>query len=247
MRSVSVRALGAFLLVASPLAAADPVTLTIDPARSVLNIAECSFQQVRNGLVLASAPLSAQGSAPCSGAITLTVDASAPAPMFKIESAGSISLAVTGAWEPSARASDGSGVGGSGAFPGNFGLTGTANAIPIKASVVDLALSVSGAPTALAGEAFTFEKLGFTLTGGQLAYRAPAGGVIGTIRGGGPLAGTAGASRPSSGSLKNANGVTTLTLPIDATFTIASQNAQGTATATVRVTGTITASGPVAR
>ncbi len=222
---------------------------TIDPARSTLSVTNCAFTQVRGGTTLASAPLSAQGgggATNCTGLIHAVLDNAQTPTSITFLPVTNIVAGDSGNWTPATKGGQGSGPGGSGEFPANFGLQGSASGVPVTAAVSGLTQSLVSGSLPLATGAFPVNALSVTTTGGNLAYRAPAGGVVGTIRGGGSTGGLQSTNAAaSSGTYAVANGTATLTIPIDVSYTLVSGNPQGTATAKVRLTGLIVATATV--
>ncbi len=225
------------------------VEFSIDPQQSALSVADCSFTQVRGSATLASASLGPQGAggrASCAGMIAVTFDDPRTPTSLTIGARSQIVVGNSGEWSPASSASQGSGPGGSGNFLACFGLQGTAAGVPVTAAVANLALRAESSALAVSGASLPAGGISFTTTAGNLGYRAPAGGAIGTIRGGGPTEGLRSANAATSAATcQIANGVAQLTLPIDVTYTITSPNAQGVATATVRLTGVIVATARV--
>lgn len=233
-----------FLLAASPAARAQ-TPFTIDPARSSLEVVECSFNQVRAGFTLASAALQGGARVSGSGVVVVNFDkADAPTSIsFLPQTTLKLDQPIQAA--PSTRASDGTGPGGSGQFPANFGFTGLASEVPINAAVSALAWTMQSAPLPLQAGSFSGSGITFECTSGDFGYRGVAGGAIGTIRGGGPI-GPLKAPNASRTACAYAvtDGVATLTIPVEVTCTITSPNSHGTATAKVKLSGVIVATAP---
>lgn len=232
-----------FLILASPAGAQTP--FAVDPARSSLAVEECTFNQTRGGFVLASAPLTSAGRATLTGVVVVNFDNPAAPTSLTFTAQSSIKVAEGVNAAPSTKAGNGSGPGGSGEFPANFGLQGKASDIPVNAAVSGLVFALQSGTLPLAAGSFASTGLTFETTGGDLGYRGNAGGAIGTIRGGGPLGRLLAANAATTaGAYSISDGVATLTVPVDVSITLTSTNAQGLATAKVRLTGVIVATAP---
>lgn len=232
-------------------------TFTLDPAQSSLTITTSTFSENVGGMVVSTSTLGAQAAGSTVsgflGTITATLDNAATPTSITFNSAAA-SATETGAYSPvTNNAAGGSGPGGSGSNAADYGLTGSlAGTVTGTLNAAFDALGLSLTSTAITvSPSGNFALAGISVpANANYGYRSATTSGNGTLRGGGPFA----AGNPATptdasgltGSYKVANGVTTLTVPIDITYTVTSSNfsGSGTATFTNELTGTLVATVP---
>ena len=238
------------LLLASPAARA-ATTFTLDPTRSSLTITNATFSESYSGTAVGSGTLTAQtagsNTTTYSGTLSATLGAGASPASITFNS-GAAAAKETGSYTPST-----ADLGGSGVQLADYGLTGTttgAVATTVNAAIDAVILSLNSGAIPVTGGAFSLSTLTLPITG-NYAYRTPTATAFGIIRGGGAFTNgnpvTPADATNLMGSYVVANGVATLTIPIDATYTATSSNLgnNGTATVVTEVVGTFTATAAV--
>ena len=233
-------------------------TFDLDPANSSLTITTSTFSENVGGMVVSTATLGAQAAGSTVsgfvGTITATLDSTTAPTSITFDSAAA-SATETGAYSPvTNNAAGGSGPGGSGANPADYGLAGSLTGTvtgTLDAAFDGLGLSLTSTATTVSSSG-NFALAGISVPAtANYGYRSATTSGNGTLRGGGPFAdgnpATPTDASGSTGSYAVANGVATLTIPIDVTYTVTSTNfnTSGTATFTNELVGTLVATANV--